>query len=124
MPKEGDSTLIFRNMAAINVIRHSNGQAVYPCGTPTAPRTNPKMGDPAYANTIHWNGRTRVTTLIVPRENAVRVDTWTPQSSIRANTVTYQKPPIRTYQETRIPPPPLIPVQDSRFPTQTIKRIY
>ena len=94
--KEGVS-LTFNGMATISVIRHSDGRTYYPCGTSPYPPTNPKAGTPTSGNTVVWNGRTRATTLVVPRQNPVNIDTWSPQSHLRNYTgpVTYGKPPFR-----------------------------
>lgn len=84
-------------MAAIDLIRYSDGRVLYQCGTSPIPPTNPKAGSPASGNTIIWNGRTRVSSLIIPRQNPVNLDTWAPQSSSRtySGPVTYSKPPFR-----------------------------
>jgi len=86
--------------ATINVIRRSDGRTYYPCGSQALPPTNPKAGTPTSGNTVLWNGRTRVVTLVVPRQNPVNVDTWSPQSRLRtySGPVTYEKPPFRQAQ--------------------------
>ena len=90
-------------MTAIDMIRHSDGRIYYQCGTSPIPPTNPKAGSPTSGNTVIWNGRTRITTLIVPRQNPVNVDSWSPKSSLRnySGPVTYTKPPFqRTVTDT------------------------
>ena len=92
-------------MATIDMIRLPDGRTIYPCGTLAYPPTNPKAGSATGGNTIIWNGRTRQTTLNVPRQNPVNIDTWTPQANIRYTgpkaPTTYQKPqPLRSDAET------------------------
>jgi hypothetical protein len=68
-------------MTTINVIRYADGRTYYNCQNPSRPPTNPKAGTTTSGNTLIWNGRTRETTLIVPRQNPVDVNQWTPSSS-------------------------------------------
>ena len=84
-------------MSALGIIRHSDGRMVYPCGGSPIPPTNPKAGTPTSGNTVVWNSKTRQSTLLVPRQNPVIVDTWSPQSHLRtySGPVTYAKPPFR-----------------------------
>lgn len=81
--------------ATIDVVRHSDGKTYYARGASATPRTNPKRGIDA-GNTLIWNGRTRVSTLIIPRQNPVDVDSWTPRSRSYSYSVpvTYEKPPF------------------------------
>ena len=87
----------FQRMTAINVIRHSDGRTFFRCGASPIPPTNPRKGPPTSLNTVVWSERTRVTTLIIPRQNGVNLDTWSPQSNLRtySGPVTYAKPPFR-----------------------------
>lgn len=82
-------------MATINVIRSSDGRTLYPCGTTAYPPTNPKMGI-KQGNTVTWSERTRITTIIIPRQNPVNIDSWSPKSSIpNTSPVTYPNPSAR-----------------------------
>ena len=85
-----------RMTAINNIIRGPDGRFLFRCGTPPPP-TNPKAGPPASGNTVIWNERTRVSSLVIPRQNSVNLDTWAPQSHLRtySGPVTYAKPPFR-----------------------------
>ena len=88
----------FRSMATIEMIRLSDGRTLYPCGLTERMPTNPKAGTPTSGNTLNWNGRTRQTTLLVPRQNPVNIDSWSPQSGLRytGQPAVYSKPqPLR-----------------------------
>ena len=79
----------------IDMIHRSDGRTLYPCGARAyPPPTNPKAGTPTSGNTLIWNERNRQTTLVVPRQNPVNIDSWLPQSSTRSRFTpsTYQKP--------------------------------
>jgi len=97
MPKGNMFSQNVSRMTALNVIRYSDGRTYYPCGRSAIPPTNPKVGPPALSNTVLWNGRTRIATLVIPRQNPVNIDSWAPQSHLRSYSgpVTYEKPPFR-----------------------------
>jgi hypothetical protein len=83
-------------MATIDIIRRSDGRTYYPCGRSPIIPTNPKAGTETSGNTIKWNEKTRVTTLIVPRMNPVDIDKWSPQPNLRqySGPTTYERPPF------------------------------
>ena len=84
-------------MITIDVIRHSDGRTFYRNGSSPIAPTNPRTGPPTLSNTVIWSGKTRVTSVIIPRQNPVNLDTWESQSRLRtySGPVTYERPAAR-----------------------------